>query len=63
MGIHTSAVPLDRVGALLKREEGHFVDMKAREIAPGKLTRSLSAFANADGGEIYVGIAQNPDKT
>ena len=37
--------------------------MKAREITPGKLTRTLSAFANADGGELYIGIAQNPDKT
>lgn len=37
--------------------EGHFIDVKAIEIKPGKLTKTISAFANADGGELYVGIA------
>lgn len=37
--------------------EGHFVDLKAKEVKPGKLTKAISAFANADGGELYVGIA------
>jgi ATP-dependent DNA helicase RecG len=40
--------------------EGHFLDFKATEIAPAKLTQSLSAFANADGGELYVGVDDNP---
>lgn len=41
--------------------EGHFADIKAIEIKPGKLTHSLSAFANAEGGELFVGIDE--DKT
>lgn len=41
---------------LLSMEEGHFVDLKAIEVSPSKLTRSLSAFANAEGGELYIGI-------
>lgn len=32
-------------------QEDHFHDVKAIEIAPAKLTQSLSAFANATGGE------------
>lgn len=36
--------------------ETHFLDRKSRRIAPAKLTRTISAFANSDGGEIYVGI-------
>lgn len=32
------------------------MDFKAIEVAPAKLTRSLSAFANAEGGELFVGI-------
>ncbi|GAA0815078.1 ATP-binding protein [Spirilliplanes yamanashiensis] len=44
---------------LLQKQEGHFLDFKAREIAPGKLTRSLCAFVNADGGDLYVGIAED----
>jgi ATP-dependent DNA helicase RecG len=44
---------------LLAREEGHFSDLKAIEIKPAKLTRSMSAFANADGGELYIGIDED----
>src|SRR5688572_11256882 len=44
---------------VLAVEEGHFADLKAIEIAPSKLTRSLSAFANAEGGELYVGVDEN----
>jgi ATP-dependent DNA helicase RecG len=44
---------------VLSYTEGHFLDLKAKEIKPGKLTRSISAFANADGGELYIGIAEN----
>lgn len=38
-------------------EEGQFADLKAKEIAPKKLTKAISAFANADGGELFIGIA------
>jgi ATP-dependent DNA helicase RecG len=41
---------------LLALPEGHFSDLKGIRIAPSKLTRTISAFANADGGELYVGI-------
>lgn len=40
-------------------EEGHFGDLKAREISPSKLTRTLSAFANAEGGDLYIGIDED----
>lgn len=44
---------------LLAKSEGHFLDFKAKEIAPAKLTRSISAFANAEGGDIYIGISES----
>jgi ATP-dependent DNA helicase RecG len=44
---------------VLSITEGHFSDVKAKEIKPSKLTKAISAFANADGGELYVGIAEN----
>ena len=44
------------VSQVLGLQEGHFADLKAIEISPAKLTRSMSAFANADGGELYIGI-------
>ena len=63
MVIQSSSLSPEKALALLRLEEGHFRDMKAREIAPSKLTKTLSAFANADGGEVYIGVAQNPDST
>lgn len=38
--------------------ESHFVELKSAEVAPGKLTKTISAFANTSGGEIYVGIEE-----
>lgn len=43
---------------ILALEEGHFHDVKAIEIKPSKLSESVSAFANASGGEIYVGVRE-----
>lgn len=47
------------VKKILALEESHFADLKAIEIAPAKLTRSISAFSNAEGGELYIGIDEN----
>lgn len=43
---------------ILQIEEGHFHDLKRKEIAPAKLSRSVSAMANAAGGELYVGVEE-----
>lgn len=43
---------------LLTLEEDHFCDLKAIDIAPSKLTRSVSALANAAGGDLYIGISE-----
>jgi ATP-dependent DNA helicase RecG len=41
---------------LLASREGQYLDFKAIDIAPGKITKHLSAFANADGGELFIGL-------
>src|SRR5262249_20155935 len=41
---------------LLSRGEGHFLDFKSKGSVPGRLTKTLSAFANADGGELFIGV-------
>ena len=43
---------------VLARDENHFCDLKRREIAPAKLSKSISAFANTAGGELFIGIAE-----
>lgn len=54
--IHTISISDYERNKLLDLVEGHFSDLKAIEIAPAKLTKSLSAFANAEGGELFIGI-------
>jgi ATP-dependent DNA helicase RecG len=56
MAFEAVDVTEQEIAAALETEEGHFADLKAIEVAPAKLTRSLAAFANADGGELFIGI-------
>ena len=56
MAIDVTALSDTQFADLLTRGEGHFLDFKAKEVSPAKLTKSLSAFANADGGELFIGV-------
>jgi len=56
MGIDTTEITEAERDNILKEREGHFLDLKSIDIRPAKLTETLSAFANADGGELYVGV-------
>lgn len=56
MDIPTISLSQDDCVRLLEIDETHFVDLKSVSIAPGKLTKTVSAFANTSGGEIYIGI-------
>ncbi len=53
-------VTIDQAQARLvaQIEEGQFSEVKATAIAPSKLTHTISAFANSDGGDLYIGIAE-----
>jgi ATP-dependent DNA helicase RecG len=44
---------------ILSTEENHFSDLKSKEIAPSKLTKTIAALSNAEGGEVYVGVGQH----
>lgn len=56
MSIQVSRVTPKQVEYILTQEEGHFLDLKSIDIAPAKLTKTISALSNASGGELYVGI-------
>jgi ATP-dependent DNA helicase RecG len=43
---------------LLALEEGHFVELKAIAVSTKKLGRTVSAFANSTGGDLYIGIGE-----
>lgn len=48
--------------AFCTRDEGHFFDRKAGGVKPAKMQKIAVAFANADGGEFVVGIADSGDE-
>lgn len=58
--IDTVKIGTPEVKKLLEMEESHFCDLKSIDVAPGKLSKSLAAFANAEGGELFIGIEDNP---
>lgn len=47
---------------LSTKQEDHFFDRKAAAIKGARLQKIAVAFANADGGEVYVGIADEKDE-
>jgi len=54
----TKDISTPEFSAILSVNESYFVDLKSKRIAPAKLSRSISAFSNASGGEIYIGIEE-----
>lgn len=54
--VETKDITENQRNIILDIEEDHFRDLKSIDIKPAKLTKTISAFANTVGGEIYVGI-------
>lgn len=44
---------------IVKYEEGQLGDVMAIEVEPSKMSQKVSAFANADGGEIWIGVDED----
>ena len=44
---------------IMATQENYLNDIKAREIKPAKLSETISAFANAAGGDVYIGIGED----
>jgi len=59
MAIATAPITDAQRDRILSFDESHFLDFKGKDIQPAKLSRSVSALANADGGELYIGITND----
>ena len=58
--IDITSITAKEANKLLQMEESHFCDLKAIDVLPGKLTKALAAFSNAEGGELFIGIDDSP---
>ena len=56
MSIEVVPITSEQLNQILQKEESHFLDFKAIEVKPAKLCKFISGFANADGGELFIGI-------
>ncbi|MCG5240953.1 ATP-binding protein [Azospirillum doebereinerae] len=59
--VSVSNITAEQAQVILDLEENHFGDLKAIEIKPAKLTEFVSAFANAAGGDIYIGVDEREE--
>ncbi|MBD1825954.1 DEAD/DEAH box helicase family protein [Microcoleus vaginatus GB1-A2] len=59
MSIESFKITKAQYKKIISKQENSSLDFKSIGIQPAKLSHSLSAFANADGGDIYVGIAED----
>lgn len=48
--------------SIVMRQESHFFDHKALQVSGQKVQKISTAFANADGGEFIIGIADESDE-
>lgn len=60
--MRTREISIDEAYDLSKREEGHFFDRKAKGLTGKKVQKIAVAFANADGGDTCIGIADDGDE-
>lgn len=62
MSITVSTITTEQADKLRLIDEGQFAELKAREKTPNGLSETISAFANADGGDLYIGITDKERK-
>jgi len=53
-----SEIDEQQADLLTQIEEGQYSDVKAIAISASKLSHTISAFANTDGGDLYIGISE-----
>jgi ATP-dependent DNA helicase RecG len=56
MAFEVQVITRSQAEKIIASEEGQYSDVKALEKKPSGLSEDISALANADGGELYIGI-------
>lgn len=54
--METRRITDEELAVITSLKEDHFNDFKSRQITPAKLQECFVAFANSDGGDLYIGI-------
>jgi ATP-dependent DNA helicase RecG len=54
--IYTVEISDEQRDKILNLNENHFNDLKSKDVSPATLTRTITAFSNSVGGELYIGI-------
>lgn len=60
MNYQAETITKENLQKLFAIQEDHYNDFKAKEISGKKFSKAVSAFANADNGDIYIGIREEP---
>lgn len=65
MPIHYSKkiISEKEISDIVNMPESWLMDKKGKDIKPAKFSRTISAFANTNGGEIYLGISRSEKNT
>lgn len=61
MSYQAQTITENEIHRIFGIEENHFNDFKAKDISGKKFSKIVSAFGNASGGEIYLGIREEND--
>lgn len=56
MPIQTEKITKEQADKIRLIDENQFIEIKSKEAKPKEVTAHLSAFANSDGGDLYIGI-------
>lgn len=59
MPIEVKNISAEQADRIIAYSEGHFCELKSIDARPSRLTTTIAAFANSDGGELYVGINED----
>jgi ATP-dependent DNA helicase RecG len=59
MAIDVVKITEEQAGRILAYPEGHFCDLKSVDARLSRLMTAVAAFANADGGELFIGIDED----